>query len=66
MEENQKFIQSYDWKVIKRELFLSIFLLSILSTMTTFVKENNHFQWIECLSISVTSFLISYIGLYDH
>ncbi|RKV72148.1 MAG: hypothetical protein D8H99_60415 [Streptococcus sp.] len=66
MEENQKFIQSYDWNVIKRELFLSIFLLSILSTMTTFVKENNHFQWIECLSISVTSFLIIYIGLYGH
>lgn len=46
------------------ELYLSLFLFSIIAVIAGAVDHNNEFQYIECLSISMTSFLIMFISIF--
>ena len=43
------------------ELILSLFIFSIIAVIKGVVEYNSEFQYMECLSISMTSFLIMFI-----
>ena len=64
--KEKEYTESYEWKTIMLEFLLSILLLSLVSTITTLTKEENIFQWTECLSIGVSAFLIVFIGLHEN
>ncbi|HFI0149467.1 TPA: hypothetical protein ACGO3A_000510 [Streptococcus suis] len=47
------------------ELFLSLFIFSIIAVIKGVVEYNSEFQYMECLSISMTSFLIMFISFFS-
>ncbi|EFO02423.1 hypothetical protein [Streptococcus oralis] len=62
----KEFLESREFKKIKLHLGLSIFLLSLVATIKGAVNSGNTFQLLECLSIGVSAFLISFVGMFGN
>ena len=62
----KEFLESREFKKIKLHLGLSIFLLSLVATIKGAVNSGNTFQLLEGLSIGVSAFLISFVGMFGN
>ena len=60
------FLESRESKKIQLHLGLSIILLSLVATIKGGVNSGNTFQFLECLSIGVSAFLITFIGMFGN
>lgn len=62
----KEFLESREFKKIQINLVLSIFLLSLVTTIKGVFNFANSFQLLECLSIGVSAFLISFMGIFGN
>ena len=62
----KEFLESREFKKIQINLVLSIFLLSLVTTIKGVFNSANSFQLLECLSIGVSAFLISFMGIFGN
>ena len=62
----KEFLDSREFKKIQINLGLSILLLSLVTTIKGVFNSANSFQLLECLSIGVSAFLISFMGIFGN
>ena len=62
----KEFLESREFKKIQINLGLSILLLSLVTTIKGVFNSANSFQLLECLSIGVSAFLISFMGIFGN
>ena len=62
----KEFLESRESKKIQLHLGLSIILLSLVATIKGGVNSGNTFQFLDCLSIGVSAFLITFIGMFGN
>ena len=62
----KEFLESREFKKIQINLGLSILSLSLVTTIKGVFNSANSFQLLECLSIGVSAFLISFMGIFGN
>ena len=60
----KKFLESRELKKIQIHQILSIVLLSLVVTLKGIFNSANSFQFLECFSIGISAFLISFMGMF--
>ena len=60
----KEFLESREFIKIQIHQFLSIVLLSLVITIKGIFNSANSFQFLECFSIGVSAFLISFMGMF--
>ena len=62
----KEFLESREYRKIQIHQILSIVLLSLVGTIKGIFNSANSFQFLECLSIGVSAFLISFMGMFSN
>lgn len=64
--ETEHFLESKEGKEIQVNLGLSVGLLSFGAVIKNIISNKNEFNLLDCLAISITAFIIIFMGLYKN